>query len=90
MHARRRPGHLAAVLAVLLLALVAAACAPSTDQPAGPAAPPPGPEITVSPADGVAAVNPTDPVVVATTGGSLETVTLTNDEGRAVEGIFTP
>ena len=92
MHARRRrrPGHLAAVLAVLLLALVAAACAPSTNQPAGPATPPPGPEITVSPADGAPAVNPTDPVAVSTTGGTLETVTMTNDEGRLVEGIFTP
>ena len=90
MPARRRPGHLAAVLVVLLLALVAAACAPAADQPAGPATPPPGPEITVSPADGAAAVNPLEPVSVATIGGTLETVTLTNDEGRVIEGIFTP
>ncbi|MFD9668839.1 Ig-like domain-containing protein, partial [Rhodococcus sp. NPDC059968] len=90
MHARRRPGHLVHVLAVLLLALVAAACSPSTDQPAGPATPPPGPEITVSPADGASAVNPLDPVSVSTIGGTLESVTMTNDEGRVVEGIFTP
>ncbi|MBC2640724.1 MULTISPECIES: Ig-like domain-containing protein [unclassified Rhodococcus (in: high G+C Gram-positive bacteria)] len=91
MHARRRPGHLVHVLAVLLIALVAAACAtPSTDHPAGPTTQPPGPEITVAPADGASAVNPLDPVSVSTAGGTLETVTMTNEEGRAVEGIFTP
>ncbi len=42
------------------------------------------------PADGTATVNPLDPVSVNTTGGTLETVTMTNDEGRVIEGIFTP
>lgn len=44
----------------------------------------------MAPTDGAAAVNPLDPVVVATNHGTLESVTMTNDEGRVVEGIFTP
>ena len=94
MHARhsRGPGRLVHLLAVLLLALLGAACAPAPDRPAATtgATPPPGPPITVVPGDGSAAVNPLDPVSVATSGGTLETVTMTNDDGRVVEGIFTP
>jgi lipoprotein-anchoring transpeptidase ErfK/SrfK len=66
------------------LRLPSAPSAPTTGQP------PAGPQITVVPADGVAAVKPLDPVSVDTTGGTLESVTMTNDEGRVIDGIFTP
>ena len=86
-----RTRRLVPLVAVALLAAVLTACgSPSTPSAPASATPPPGPPIIVAPADGVTAVNPLDPVIVATTGGTLETVTMTNDEGRVVEGIFTP
>ncbi|WP_374212653.1 L,D-transpeptidase [Rhodococcus tibetensis] len=82
---------LAAMLVLVLCTGILTACT-STSAPSTPtsAQPPAGPQLTVVPADGAAAVNPLDPVSVEAEGGTLESVTMTNDEGRVVDGIFTP
>lgn len=77
----------AAVFA-LIAALVLAACSGGTDAPNSPAPPPPA--ITVTPGQGATEVDPLTPVRVSTGDGILTAVTMTNDEGRAIEGIFTP
>lgn len=82
---------LAALLTLVLCTAFLTACG-STSAPSAPtsAQPSAGPQITVVPADGVAAVKPLDPVSVDATGGTLESVRMTNDEGRVIDGIFTP
>ncbi len=87
-----RAHRLAELLTLVLLALIVGACAPAPTPPAPASTPPPaGPPITVLPANGATAVNPLDPVSVTTSGGgTLEAVAMTNDEGRAIDGIFTP
>ncbi|MCQ4121863.1 Ig-like domain-containing protein [Rhodococcus sp. FXJ9.536] len=79
------------MLVLVLCTGILTACT-STSAPSTPtsAQPPAGPQLTVVPADGAAAVNPLDPVSVEAEGGTLESVTMTNDEGRVVDGIFTP
>ncbi|QSE87771.1 L,D-transpeptidase family protein (plasmid) [Rhodococcus pseudokoreensis] len=82
---------LAPLLALALFITVLAGCAgsePSTaDGSAGPTA---GPAITVTTVDGASGVNPVAPVSVQTSDGALESVTMTNNEGKVVDGIFTP
>ncbi|BAH55701.1 MULTISPECIES: L,D-transpeptidase [Rhodococcus] len=84
------------LIALAILLALLAACAPSGtgSSPGGGANPStpadPDPTITVTPADGADTVNPADPVSVETTGGTLESVTMTNNEGKVIEGIFTP
>ncbi|MFC9556670.1 Ig-like domain-containing protein [Rhodococcus sp. NPDC056960] len=87
------PRHLhALIIALVLFAVPVVACGQAAEQPATPTsvAPPVGPPILFTPGDGATAVNPLDPVTVTTDGGTLESVTLTNDEGRVIDGIFTP
>ncbi|AWK76763.1 hypothetical protein CBI38_35615 (plasmid) [Rhodococcus oxybenzonivorans] len=91
----RPPRRIPVLLALAILIAVLAACAPSgtgSSSPSGDANPaaPPAPTITIDPADGADTVNPADPVSVDATGGTLESVTMTNNEGRVIEGIFTP
>ncbi|ABG98799.1 conserved hypothetical protein [Rhodococcus jostii RHA1] len=74
-------------LCTAVLAACAPASTPSTSTTKQPSA---GPPITVVPADGATAVNPLDPVSVGTEGGTLESVTMTNDEGKVIDGIVTP
>ncbi|MGW5318015.1 L,D-transpeptidase [Nocardia thailandica] len=75
--------------AALLVALVAACSADPEPGAGGPAAGP-APAITVSPGAGATEVDPLAPVQVAAADGELTTVTMTNEEGRSVEGVFTP
>lgn len=75
--------------AALLVALVAACSADPEPGAGGPAAAP-APVITVSPATGATGVDPLAPVQVSARDGELTTVTMTNEEGRSVEGVFTP
>jgi len=83
---------LTTLLVVLALCTaVLAACVPdSTPSTSTTTQPPAGPPITVVPADGATAVNPLDPVSVGTEGGTLESVTMTNDKGKIIDGIVTP
>jgi lipoprotein-anchoring transpeptidase ErfK/SrfK len=70
-------------------ALVVAACSSSTPkQAAGPAEPTP-PAISISPGAG-ANVDPLGPVLVTAGDGMLTSVTMTNEQGKSVEGILTP
>ncbi|MBV6760585.1 L,D-transpeptidase [Rhodococcus opacus] len=82
---------LAPLLAFALFITALAGCAgsePSTaDRSAAPTA---GPAITVTTVDGATGVNPVAPVSVQTSDGALESVTMTNNEGKVVDGIFTP
>ncbi|AII11190.1 L,D-transpeptidase [Rhodococcus opacus] len=92
---RRIPVLLA--LALALLVAVLAACSPAgTDSSASPsigataAADGPDPAITVIPPDGSDTVNPADLVSVETNNGTLESVTMTDNEGKVIDGLFTP
>jgi lipoprotein-anchoring transpeptidase ErfK/SrfK len=49
---------------------------------------PPASQFTFAPAKDATNVSPLDPVTVAISGGTLETVTLTNPEGATVKGDF--
>ena len=87
---------------VLALTAAVAACTTGSEPAGAPAAPttPPGPTtaptststtvapaaFTESPADGTRDVDPTAPVHLAVTGGTLRDVTLTNPDGKAVRG----
>ncbi|ELB90948.1 hypothetical protein Rwratislav_21668, partial [Rhodococcus wratislaviensis IFP 2016] len=91
----RPPRRTPILLALAFLIAVLAACAPSgtgSSSPSGGADPatPAAPTITLVPADGTDTVNPADPVSVDTSGGTLDSVTMTNNEGKVIEGIFTP
>jgi lipoprotein-anchoring transpeptidase ErfK/SrfK len=75
-------------------AILVAGCTSSNSQLA---APEPGPStqgltatLTISPAANSRDVNPTAPVTVEATDGSLNSVAMTNDEGKEVAGIMTP
>ncbi|MEV0332308.1 Ig-like domain-containing protein [Nocardia sp. NPDC050717] len=71
------------------LALFLAACGGSTTDPGTDSAPP-APVISVEPADRATGVDPLTPVRVATSDGKLTAVTMTNEQGGTVEGVFTP
>ncbi|MFE3544231.1 Ig-like domain-containing protein [Nocardia sp. NPDC059177] len=71
------------------LVLFVAAC---DDSPTTPGTEPSAPEpaISIAPAAGATEVDPLGPVKVSTNAGTLASVTMTNELGRTVEGIFTP
>ncbi|WP_442945579.1 L,D-transpeptidase [Nocardia sp. SSK8] len=74
---------------VAALAVAATACdATGTDDTVTTTEPEPA--ITIVPAADATAVDPLGPVRVSTNAGTLTEVTMTNEVGRAVEGIFTP
>ncbi|MGW5922991.1 L,D-transpeptidase [Nocardia fluminea] len=74
-------------LAAGLLVLVAACGGSPTGSETESAAPP---AISVSPRDGATDIDPLGPVRVSTSDGQLTAVTMTNEQGGAVEGILTP
>ena len=88
--------HIRSLLRVLLLPLIIvmlAACSSSTspsESPGEPSSAPAAPDITFTPGDGADSVNPTDPVTVEASLGTLESVVMTNEEGSVIDGIFTP
>lgn len=62
-------------------------------QPAGPVLPilpVVSAQTTTQPPDGATTINPTAPVNVTVSNGVLDTVTLTNPQGRVVQGQFSP
>jgi lipoprotein-anchoring transpeptidase ErfK/SrfK len=88
------PPRVLLALAVLM-AVLAACTSGGTTTSSTPSSPTttaagPDPAITVVPADGTTTVNPVDPVSVHTNNGTLDSVTMTNDEGQVIEGLFTP
>lgn len=87
---RRRGGI--AVCLTLAAALLLGAC--SSGPAAGPKTPAgtaktAGPDITISPGGGQN-VDPNGKVEVIATQGQLTTVTMTNEDGKQIDGIFTP
>ncbi|MEV6062218.1 Ig-like domain-containing protein [Nocardia asteroides] len=56
----------------------------------GDTAAPPAPVITVTPGAGATEVDPLGQVRVTTSDGELTAVTMTNEQGRPVDGLFTP
>ncbi|MEU3011797.1 L,D-transpeptidase [Nocardia asteroides] len=84
MARRRWPAGLVAVLMLLV-----AACGGTGSDRDGDAAPP-APVITVTPGAGATEVDPLGQVRVTTSDGELTAVTMTNEQGRPVEGLFTP
>ncbi|MFC9996889.1 Ig-like domain-containing protein [Nocardia sp. NPDC127526] len=73
------------------LIFVNTACSsPSTTSGTPEIVPPPPPLITVLPPPGAQQVDPAAPVSVNTSSGILTRVTLTNDEGRVIDGTLTP
>ncbi|MFD8102476.1 Ig-like domain-containing protein [Nocardia fluminea] len=74
-------------LAAGLLVLVASCGGSPTGSETESAAPP---AISVSPTDGATDIDPLGQVRVSTSDGQLTAVTMTNEQGGAVEGILTP
>ncbi|QLY29539.1 L,D-transpeptidase [Nocardia huaxiensis] len=75
----------------LALILIASACSSEPPPAATPSRSAPAPAVlTMSPAPGAQDVNPAAPVSVTTSSGVLTAVTLTNDEGRVIEGTLSP
>ncbi|MEV6768479.1 Ig-like domain-containing protein [Nocardia sp. NPDC051030] len=76
-------------LVALIFVLVACSSSPSlSGDPASPT--PAAPVITITPQQGTDGVDPAAPVKVSTSSGILTTVTLTNEDGRVIEGTLTP
>ncbi|MGW6427671.1 L,D-transpeptidase [Nocardia sp. NPDC055053] len=71
------------------LTLVGTACSGSSE-PGSDSADPPTAVISVEPTAGTTEVDPLSPVRVTTSDGTLTSVTMTNEQGRTVEGVFTP
>ncbi|MET9492050.1 Ig-like domain-containing protein [Nocardia sp. NPDC006630] len=71
--------------------MVVTACSPSStiSSTLGSVPPVPSP-ITIAPVQGADKVDPAAPVQVTTASGVLSTVTLTNDDGKVIDGTFTP
>lgn len=90
---RRSRGHLIGVFASVLALAATAACgagakwqSPGAGGDSTPAAAPT--EFVLSPAADAKDVSPADPVTVTIKEGSLESVTLSNPEGKQVQGAF--
>ena len=62
----------------------------ASDSPAGQAAPKPPAKITLDPVSGAADVSPTAPIKVSVADGTIETLTLTNPDGKQVVGQLAP
>lgn len=85
MARRRWPAGLVAVLMLLV-----AACGGTGSDRDGDTAALPAPVITVTPGAGATEVDPLGQVRVTTSDGELTAVTMTNEQGRPIEGLFTP
>lgn len=75
----------------LVMAVLVGACSSSSGPGGTPGAAGPAPmPITITPASGAGNVDPLAPVQVSTSDGQLTSVSMTNEQGKAVEGIMTP
>src|SRR4051812_47831911 len=88
MSSRRFRSSVAGIV-VLVAALVVAGCSASESKKPGSADPAP-PAISITPASGAKDVDPKTPVQVTAGDGVLTSVTMTNEKGKPIEGIFTP
>ncbi|MFF2551525.1 Ig-like domain-containing protein [Nocardia sp. NPDC058058] len=86
---RFRSSAATGILAVLIVVIAACSSASTPNGTPGPDSPVTQ-AITLSPAEGAGNVDPSAPVEVSTSRGVLTAVTLTNDEGRTIDGTFTP
>lgn len=86
---RFRSAAVTSLLAVLIVVLAACSSSPTTGGEPGKSTPA-APVITVSPAQGAADVDPAAPVTVKTSSGILSAVTMTNEDGRVIDGSLTP
>lgn len=84
--------RIAGVLAGLVALAVTTACGPgataSWNSQGGAAGPALGPKLVFSQADKATRVSPSDPISVSVVDGTLDSVTLTNPDGRQVKGAF--
>lgn len=85
---RFRSNAAASLLAVLVLMLAACSSSGISDK-VGSRIPVVAP-ITITPAQGSDKVDPSAPVEVSTASGVLTSVSLTNEDGKAIEGTLTP
>lgn len=86
---RVRSGVVAGI--ALVMAVIVAACSSSSDPGGTPGAAGPAPSpLTITPASGARDVDPLAPIQVSASEGQLTSVTMTNEQGNAVEGIMTP
>ncbi len=89
-----RGWRLIGVTGAVAALIAASACSGASATWHSPGAPIPGDEIPVAsslalaPAANATGVSPADPVTATITGGTLDAVTLTNPDGRAVKGDF--
>ncbi|RJO75081.1 hypothetical protein D5S18_17015 [Nocardia panacis] len=83
----RRYRSSAATGLVLFVALVLAACSGTPNAANSPT--PPAPKISIDPAGG-SDIDPLAPIRISATDGMLTAVNMTNEDGKPVEGIFTP
>lgn len=88
MSSRRFRSSVAGIV-ILVTALVVAGCSGSESKKPGSADPAP-PAIAITPASGAKDVDPKTPVQVTAGDGVLTAVTMTNEKGKPIEGIFTP
>ncbi|KAF0846082.1 L,D-transpeptidase [Nocardia caishijiensis] len=79
-----------AALAVVLVLLLVAACGGSTTDTGSSTEAPPEAVVSVTPDPGATEIDPLAPVRVATSEGTLTSVTMTNEQGNDVDGVFTP
>ncbi|MCA2208729.1 L,D-transpeptidase [Nocardia rosealba] len=79
-----------AALAAVLVLLLVAACGGSTTDSGSSTQAPPEAVVSVSPESGATEIDPLAPVRVSTSEGTLTSVTMTNEQGSEVEGVFTP
>ncbi len=87
---RRRVAAGAAGVVALLVVLTGCGSSTGGSSPSATSPAPVGPRIEVSPSDGATGVEPLAPVLVQTPDGTFESVTMTNEDGRTIDGIVTP
>ncbi|QBS43363.1 Ig-like domain-containing protein [Nocardia sp. CS682] len=88
MSSRRFRSSVAGIV-ILVIALVVAGCSGSESKQPGAADPAP-PAISFTPAPGAKDIDPTAPVQVSGGEGMLTSVSMTNEQGKQIEGILTP
>lgn len=89
----RRCRFCVALGVITLVTMLMAACSSSSgsDSKSGPATPKPAaPVLSVTPAAGSEDVDPLGKIEVSTSDGILTSVSMTNEQGKPVEGILTP
>ncbi|WP_405133055.1 Ig-like domain-containing protein [Nocardia sp. NBC_01388] len=85
---RRRSTAALVLLAALALAITACSSAPTPAGPSGGSTP--GDAISVTPGQDAKNIDPSAPVQVSTKTGVLTSVTMTNEQGKVIDGIYTP